>query len=653
MMKRLFIFCLILLMGCGQAGAEEKNSEDAWTIYMYICGSNLETENGAATRDMDEIIKSKLPENVKVLIETGGAKKWHNNLVQPGKIQRFVHTGEPGGLVQVDEQPEANMSAASTLKDFLTYGKENFPAKRQAFIFWDHGGGSVVGAISDENHPGDSLTLNEMQEAFAAVYPTKGKDKPFAFIGFDTCLMSTIDTARNFQPYSNYLVASEEIEPGNGWSYTPWLNTLGAKPNLSTKELGKNICDSYLEGCQAVRTDGQATLAVTDLNKIDNLFKAYTEWGKETLNKAAEDPGPFLTSFSRSAQAAENYGGNRPNVGYSNMVDLGDLVSNTGEILPETSQRVLSALQEAVVYKVNGPYRQKSNGLSCYYLYGFDLNNLQGFFNVESASEPFKYLYSYMAAGTSMDAEVKSFLAKNGQKSLPAFATLKTHPLEDLPVSILEDGSAELVVGGPGAAMLKSVRFMLVNVDKKDDLAIVLGFDNNVRADWEKGIFRDNFVGTWGSLDKHPVFMDIVEENEAYTIYACPIKLNGVDSNLFVAYDYKTSAYRIIGARAGITNYSTSQKGLQILKEGDRIAPILCAAHLSTPNDLRAVPTPAFTLGKNPVFADMPLTDSSDKETFAFIFQMEDLQNNTAFSKVVFFTMKEGKMYLSDQILES
>lgn len=652
MLKRVVLICWICLWTACQGIAAEKDVPNSWTVYMYICGSNLESQNGAATQDMTEIINTKLPENVKVLIQTGGAKTWHNNMVKAGKIQRFVHTGEPGTLNSVDEQPDANMSDPATLKDFLAFGQKNFPAQHNAFIFWDHGGGSVVGAISDENHQGDSLTLNEMEEAFSAVYPQPGAKKPFEIIGFDTCLMSTIDTAKNFQPYGKYLVASEEIEPGNGWYYTPWLTALGNNPNMASSDIGKNICDSYMEGCKNVKTDAQATLAVTDLSKLDVLYAAYSQWGQEALEKAADNPGPFLATYSRCAEATENYGGNRPNVGYSNMADLGNLAQNTRDILPQNSAAVLSALQDAVVYKVNGAYRKNSHGLSCFYLYGFEINNLKGYFTVDSASEPFKYLYSYMASGTTMETTVKDYLAKSGQKALPPFATLKTNPLEDAKVAILDDGSAELVIGGPAASMLKSVRFMLVNVSREDDLAIVFGFDNNVRADWENGVFRDNFLGQWGSLDGYHLYMDIVEENADYTIYACPIKLNGEDSNLFVAYDYQKSAYDIIGARPGITNYSTSQKGMHVLKEGDKVAPIICAAHLSTPNDLRAVVGPSFTIGKKPIFKDLPLSDGKGNETFAFIFQMEDFQNNNAMSKVVFFTIKNGKMYLSDKILE-
>jgi hypothetical protein len=635
--------------GTAHAGAV---APDSWTIYVYMCGSNLESESGSATDDLTEIFAAPLPPNVKVLIETGGTKTWHNSSMAPDKLQRFIHTGAAAAIQQVDEQPDANMSDGAVLKDFLAYGKEHFPAAHNMFIFWDHGGGSVVGAISDERFPGSSMSLNEMKAAFAAVYPDPGPRKPFDLIGFDTCLMATIDTARNFEPFAAYLAASEETEPSNGWNYTPWLTALAQNPKIPAGQLGRLICQSYLAGCEEAGTNAQATLSLIDLSKLDPLFKAYSAWGQEALSKAAANPGEFLTAYSRSALNSENYGGNRPSTGYTNMVDLGHLASQTAGLLPEQSQNVLSALDACVAYRVNGPYRSNSNGLSCYYLYGLELENLKGYFGVASASEPFKYLYSYMAAGSSMEDTVKEYLSRQEQKPAPTLPTLKTDPLENAPVTILDNGSAQLNLGAANAARLSSVRFMLVNVDKKDDLAIVLGFDNNIKSDWDKGVFTDNFNGEWGHLDHHPVYMDIVEENEDYTVYAVPIKLEGENYNLMVAYNYKRQAYDIIGARKGIDNYSTAAKGLRLLKAGDVITTVICAARLSTPNDLKAVDTDTWTLGEHPVFADETLTDPKENESFAFIFEMDDLQNNSAFSDVVFFTLHNGQMTLTDTLPE-
>ena len=78
-------------------------------------------------------------------------------------------------------------------------------------------------------------------------------------------VMATLDTASAINGFARYMVASQEVEPANGWQYTTWLNALGAHTSISAQALGKAICDSYLEGCEEAQTEGNATLSLIDL----------------------------------------------------------------------------------------------------------------------------------------------------------------------------------------------------------------------------------------------------------------------------------------------------------------------------------------------------------------------------------------------------
>ncbi|MGI6778803.1 MAG: clostripain-related cysteine peptidase [Acetivibrionales bacterium] len=104
------------------------------------------------------------------------------------------------------------------------------------------------------------------------------------------CLMATVDTAYTFSDIGKYLVASQEVEPGNGWLYSGWLGALGQTPDMEPMELAKVICDSYAQGCEEVGTEDNITLSVTDLSKVSDLVAAYDDFGKEALAKAIEDP---------------------------------------------------------------------------------------------------------------------------------------------------------------------------------------------------------------------------------------------------------------------------------------------------------------------------------------------------------------------------
>lgn len=649
------IICLSLVVTFSLALADAQAAAKAkWTVYMYMCGSDLETKVGAASLDIGEALQAELPEDVQVLIQTGGAQQWHNGTVQAKAIERYVHTGAKDALVRLETLPNASMSSPATLQSFLEYGKKNFPSENNIFIFWDHGGGSVVGAIADEYYPGKLMSLQEMKQAFAAVYPSKKGKKPFALVGFDACLMATVDTAQNFAPFADYLVASEEVEPGNGWSYTPWLTALGQDTKMAAVDVGKNICDTYLEGCKAYGTEGAATLSLTDLSALPALQKAYTGLGQEALAKAAQDINTFLPEYGRSAMNAENYGGNTPKTGYTNMVDLGHLAKNTTELLPKHAPQVVAALEKCVVYKVNGPYRNNSHGLSGFYLYGIDAGNLQEYYALDTTPEPFKYLYSYMAAGPDMENTIKEYVGKQANsKSAPRLNTLRSHPLEDAKVDILPDGTAQMSLKPYEAAMLKSVQFMLLNVDRKADTIIVMGSDNNLKADWKKGVFRDNFVGNWGNLDGHFVYMEVLDENEKYTLYSVPLKVNDEQVSMITAYNYDTGKYKILGTRKDVENFGAASKTMTPLKPGDKITTLFYGARLSQPANMVQVDGETFTLSAQPIFSDQDIMSQEEKgaqETFAFVFDMTDLQNNSATSQVVFFTIKDGQITLSDSI---
>ena len=177
-------------------------AESGWTVLLYICGSDLESLYSSAAEDIEEIAAAEYSEDVRVVIQTGGANEWHNN-VSSDAIQRFIKT--EGGIECVEELDDANMGAPETLADFVLWGVENYPAKKMGLILWDHGGGSVGGVCQDEKND-DSLTLAELDKVFNSVYDAM-TDR-FEFIGFDACLMATLETANILVPYARYMYAS-------------------------------------------------------------------------------------------------------------------------------------------------------------------------------------------------------------------------------------------------------------------------------------------------------------------------------------------------------------------------------------------------------------------------------------------------------------
>lgn len=87
--------------------AASGSNDDTWAVYWYLCGSDLETNAAAATVDLMEMAEVQLPENVNVVIQTGGAAEWQNELMDASKTQRWLYNSE--GLTLIEEADACNM----------------------------------------------------------------------------------------------------------------------------------------------------------------------------------------------------------------------------------------------------------------------------------------------------------------------------------------------------------------------------------------------------------------------------------------------------------------------------------------------------------------------------------------------------------------
>ena len=292
---------------------------DGWTIFVYICGSNLESEDGYASVNMQEMIDATANSSVRFIVETGGASAWQND-ASPNELDRFEIAG--GTSTIVDRQPQASMGDSQTLEAFLRWGLTTYPSAHNGLVFWDHGGGSITGVCFDDNFDSQSLTLRTIDDAL-----NNTKDAlpgGFDFIGYDACLMGTLENANMLSSHAKYMIGSQEVEPGTGWNYKAIGEATAADPAVDAATLGKAICDGFYQNCADNDESAGATLALIDLSKIGALCSAFEAYA-EHLYDATEDETNFAP-ICRAIVAAENFGGNNRSEGYTNLVDLGGLV---------------------------------------------------------------------------------------------------------------------------------------------------------------------------------------------------------------------------------------------------------------------------------------------------------------------------------------
>ncbi|MCR5369105.1 MAG: hypothetical protein K6E83_00145 [Clostridium sp.] len=330
---KLFVLAVLaaaffLFHGCQTAGtppvessAESGGQDDAgegaqMTLLVYMIGSDLESLNGSASSDISEMIAASPGKHVRVFVETGGAEKWQDYGISNRTIQRYELSAK--GPTLIEEQENVCMSDADTLSEFLVWGREYSPTERTGVILWNHGGGSVLGYGQDELYPESMLSLTGIQEAF------RKAGGHYEFIGFDACLMATIETCCMLSDYADYLIASEETEPGDGWYYTEWLGKLEKNPGLSIEDLGKLITADFLAQSEEYPYDTY-TLAMIRLDKTGPLLEKLHEFHSDAAERVRK--GEYGT-FAEARVKSKSFGGGRFEqidvLDYMKLVDPGD-----------------------------------------------------------------------------------------------------------------------------------------------------------------------------------------------------------------------------------------------------------------------------------------------------------------------------------------
>ena len=248
------------------------DGKDQATVFVYMNGSDLESEDGEATEDLCEMLAANISSQVNVLVETIGTKSWSKRLgIASDHTQRYKV--EAGNLVLVDDSlGQLDCTSPDTLADFISWGAENYPANRYILIFWDHGAGPVYGFGYDEHQSEDSvLTIDEIQTAIrqSGIY--------FDIVGMDSCIMSSLELCCAMYNYCDYMILSEDFESGYGWSYTGWLNALSENTSISSEELGKIIVDDMIAENEE-NGEGSSTLALIDESYMKVLYTAWADF---------------------------------------------------------------------------------------------------------------------------------------------------------------------------------------------------------------------------------------------------------------------------------------------------------------------------------------------------------------------------------------
>ena len=603
-------------------GAREKytvikgNNRDTMTILVYMCGADLESQNGMATSDLKEMLNAGISDNINLIVYTGGARRWKNNVVSSNANQ--IYQIRDGSLTRlVENGGNASMTRPETLASFIKFGKENFPANRMCLIFWDHGGGSVSGYGYDERYgQGQTMTLAGINEAL------KAGGVKFDFIGFDTCLMGTVENGLMLDQYADYMIASEESEPGVGWYYTNWLNRIGKNSSMSTVQIGKTIVDDFVEVCDRQCRGQATTLSVVDLAELSATVPTELKDFSIDTNNLIQNKEYKKVSAARArtrefAQHAK-----------IDQIDLIHFAKNMGT---KEGRELADALQGAIKYNRTGGGISNAYGLSIYFPYkkagkvsqavstykaiGMDdeyARCIQEFASLEvsgqlsSGSTPQSYgssnaisglMESLMGGGGSYGS-IGSGYSSGGLESLlggyfGGGSSGSTGSILDLLTgrSMTAERAAEYIEENhfdPRCLQWRDGRISFTDEDWNNLLSIRknmffddgegfinMGFDTFVSLEGHDLLYE--FDGTWLSIDKQPVayyLIGSVEQDECYAeVGYVPAIVNDIRANLIIVFDQENPYGYIAGAMPVYMNgeTDTQAKNLAGIGKGDRI----------------------------------------------------------------------------------
>lgn len=289
----------------------------------------------AGDNNLANFVAPDLQEALTGLGQTGSMLALVDHLSRPTEILELT----AGRARRIEAPGEIDTGDAKTLADFLARALVSFdPSVPVAIGFWDHGsgvfderdangevillgrkggGGKIrrltpsgrlfgrstqpaqagevgIEAMLNDDSSGGLLTTREAGSVVGTALRRAGRDRVVAIFS-DTCLNGMIEVVQEFDGFADTVIGSQELEPGDGWDYTRFLQRLSAP--YDAVAFGKAAVSAYGD-CYGGRLD-QHPVTMGAFRTGTGMAKAFKK-----LVKAAEavgDSGFRLLDRARAA----------------------------------------------------------------------------------------------------------------------------------------------------------------------------------------------------------------------------------------------------------------------------------------------------------------------------------------------------------------
>ena len=540
-------------------------------------------EEGYGSHVLAGITSGVWPDNVSIVVQTGGATRWGNRMVNPNRTQRFLyHSGEFQELADLPLQPASN---PKTLGDFLRFCRDEYPADHTMLALWDHGGGPF--GYGRDSIYGEMMTLKQVREALSSAFEPNRDDPPLDILGFDACLMANLDVVHAMDGFADFYCFSEETEPAPGWDHAAWLKALAENPGMSPAEIARTIADVYVyqhvaRGLKTSWAKTSVTFSVVDAHQGEALYEAYEDLATAQLKDAAKDIS-VLSDIGRSAGRCTRYAGTKANL--VNLIDLGNYVDLQSENYPEECVRIRELLGKAVLYHRENGCMSDSTGMSVYF--PTEINNLDGLERFQNyiynicESDSMRALYYYKQAGC-LSEELQDYVATLTDRKPKTLDVTPFRNFGRLEASF--DGSGfQLPVSEKLESMIVDYELEIARMDQQSNRLINYGRDAALRLDGE-GQLVSEFDGKWVCMNGEPLYTEVVSVSASSVEYRAKVLYENKDASLMLTRDRDTNELSITGfsvddgeSDGPLIGHSTME-----LKSGDKISPTYVVTDLNT-----------------------------------------------------------------------
>lgn len=313
-------------------------AEKEWTFLLFLNGHNNLSSYG--TMNLKDMEKSGSTDQVNLVVEWGQS---NTNLTHRLLVQKSTDPSKVTSPI-IESLTDVDMGDYKNLVKFVQWGAQNFPAKHYFVAVWNHGAGwhfeqmnagdIHANDISFDDNTGNKITTEQLGQAMAEIKQVLGRNVDI--YGSDACLMQMLEVAGQMKDSVDYVVGSEETEPGEGWPYAGFISKWTATPTQTPAEVSVLLSKEYLKAYSGGDYGTKSvTFSAIDMSKLNAVIASATEVAA-SLKKLSADSLKKIKTALRSVQSYY----------YSDYKDYGHLLK-TIETLPIEKDAALLARAKA------------------------------------------------------------------------------------------------------------------------------------------------------------------------------------------------------------------------------------------------------------------------------------------------------------------